>query len=95
MFYRGFMVLYLKVILCSMLNIVKFDASTYLSQISSLLGLIFFMAFIAYPVAHTMFALKYKKMSLNDKINNFVYSEVLFDEFAVYKSIQYFYFWQF
>ena len=95
MFYRGFMVLYLKVFLFSTLNVLKFNTGTTLAQISSLLAIIFFAAFISYPVIHTAFAFKYKKMSLKDKMNSFVYSEVLFDEFAVYKSIQYFFFWQF
>ena len=95
MFYRGFMVLYLKVILFSTLNLIKFNVSNALWQISSLLAIIFFGVFVAYPAAHTAFAFKYKKMSLEEKKKHFVYSEVLFDEFAVYKSIQYFYFWQF
>jgi cysteine-rich repeat protein len=95
MFYRGFMVLYLKVILFSMLNVYDFNVSNSLCQISSLLALIFFGAFLAYPVIHTGYAFKYKKMSLEEKKKSFVFSEVLFDEFAVYKSIQYYYFWQF
>jgi hypothetical protein len=95
MFYKGFMVLYLKVILFSILNVLEFNTDTTLCQISSLLALIFFTAFISYPLIHTAFALKYKKMSLSEKMKSFVYTEVLFDEFAVYKSIQYFYFWQF
>jgi hypothetical protein len=95
MFYKGFMVLYLKVILFSTLNVYDFNVSTTLCQISSLLALIFFGAFLAYPVIHTAFAFKYKKMSLEEKMKHFVFSEVLFDEFAVFSSIQYFYFWQF
>eukprot|EP00345_Euplotes_harpa_P013898 CAMPEP_0168337858 /NCGR_PEP_ID=MMETSP0213-20121227/12458_1 /TAXON_ID=151035 /ORGANISM="Euplotes harpa, Strain FSP1.4" /LENGTH=469 /DNA_ID=CAMNT_0008343463 /DNA_START=1338 /DNA_END=2747 /DNA_ORIENTATION=- len=95
MFYRGFMVLYLKVMVFSILNIIKFDVSNALCQISSLMALLFFTAFVSYPVAHTIFAFKYKSMPLEEKKKNFVYAEVLFDEFAVYKSIQYFYFWQF
>lgn len=95
MFYKGFMVLYLKVILFSMLNILDFNVTTTLCQISSLLALIFFGVFVSYPVIHTALAFKYKKMPLEAKKKSFVFSEVLFDEFAVYKSIQYFYFWQF
>ena len=95
MFYKGFMVLYLKVILFSMLNILDFDVSNTLCQISSLLAIIFFGLFVAFPVFHTIYAFKYKKLPLAEKKKSFVYSEVLFDEFAVYKSIQYFYYWQF
>jgi hypothetical protein len=95
MFYKGFMVLYLNIITTSMLNILNINFSTSLAQISSLLAILFFVIFVSYPVAHTLYALKYKKMSLEDKKKSFVFSEVLFDEFAVYKSIQYFYFWQF
>ena len=95
MFYKGFMVLYLKVITMSMLNIIRIDISNTMCQLSTLMSLVFFAIFIAYPVVHTLFALKYKKMPLEKKKESFVFSEVLFDEFAVYKSIQYFYFWQF
>jgi len=78
-----------------MLNIINIDLSNTLCQISTLMALVFFALFISYPVVHTLFALKYKKMSLEEKKKSFVFTEVLFDEFAVYKSIQYFYFWQF
>jgi len=95
MYYKGFMVLYLKVFLFSTVNLLKFHVGTNINQISTLMSVIFFFAFLAYPVIHTWWAFAYKKMSLDQKRKSFVFSEVFFDEFAVYKSIQYFYFWKF
>jgi cysteine-rich repeat protein len=60
MFYKGFMVCYTKVILMSILNTIYFGASTMLCQISSCMGVIFFIGFFAYPNLHTYWAFKYK-----------------------------------
>lgn len=95
MYYKGFMVLYLKVFLFSTLNVLKFHTGTILNQISSLLAIIFFIGFVAFPILLTKWAFTYKKMPLDQKRKSFVFSEVLFDEYAVYRSIQYFYFWKF
>lgn len=59
-FFKGFMVIYTKTALFSMVNIVKFNTDNFLCALSSVLATIWMAILVFYPIVWTFFSLLFK-----------------------------------
>ena len=95
MFWKGFMLVYLKFAIFSFLNILVPRVDTTLSTISACVAAFVMGGLIAYPFIHSRMALKYYQMGRPKRLQNYFFREVLFDEYHDERYLQYFYFWKF
>ena len=82
LFFKGFMIIYLKTALFSMVNIVKFNTDNFICSLSSVLATVWMAILIFYPIVWTFFSLLFKSMTLPERSSSYFFNKVVFDEYG-------------
>ena len=81
-FWKGIMLIYLKTLLFSAVNTIKFTSTNFMTDLSSVLATILLAALILYPVGYGFLAFYYWKMTREERAKSYIYNNVFFDEYS-------------